>query len=346
MLTRSGSARERALASDQRAGRWARAEARAKQRAFARRNWRTELLLAGGMLVLTAFAAYLMPSGFVRGAAAGAGVASTVAVLYNFVLLFSGTAPVIMGDQAEQWTSSQLRPLTKHGWKLVNHFGLGRGDQDHVLVGPGGVVLLETKWSASEWKLDSRVVFEASARLERSARQLRLWLAPHAPELEVRKVLVLWGKAERALQEAGRGCERPDETLVIAGSHLRSWALWQDRSGLSKEEVDRIWTAMEQHLVSRDAHEESVHPLPDSAYEMATVMFTSVVAGFASLWAVVSLTDQCPSRWFGFPISFAAIGLGLMLRQRGRKVAAVGTAVILGSSFWPLLVGVALIANL
>lgn len=65
------------------------------------------------------------------------------------LVLLSGTAPLMMGELAEQWTAQELRPLTKHGWRLVNHFGLGYGGQDHVLVGPGGVVLLETKSSAT-----------------------------------------------------------------------------------------------------------------------------------------------------------------------------------------------------
>lgn len=69
----------------------------------------------------------------------------------------SGTAP-FMGELAEQWTAQELRPLSKHGWRLVN-FALSYGDQDHVLVGPGGVVLLETKWNGTPWDLDDRDYF-------------------------------------------------------------------------------------------------------------------------------------------------------------------------------------------
>ncbi len=61
-----------------------------------------------------------------------------------------------MAELAEQWTAQELRPLREHGWKLVNHVGLGPGDQDHVVVGPGAVVLIETKWAALRYEVHAR----------------------------------------------------------------------------------------------------------------------------------------------------------------------------------------------
>ena len=50
----------------------------------------------------------------------------------------------------------------------MNHFGLGLGDQDHVVVGPGGVVLVETKWGGTPWDVDAGDVFFRRA-LEQAA---------------------------------------------------------------------------------------------------------------------------------------------------------------------------------
>jgi hypothetical protein len=64
----------------------------------------------------------------------------------------TGTASTMMGDTAEQWTAQELRPLSKDGWRLINHFGLTSDDIDHLLIGPGGVFVLETKWSSTDWQ--------------------------------------------------------------------------------------------------------------------------------------------------------------------------------------------------
>jgi hypothetical protein len=56
-----------------------------------------------------------------------------------------------MGDTGEQVTRVVLEPLTAEGWRLMHRRawpGTRRGDIDHLLVGPGGVIVLDSKnWS-------------------------------------------------------------------------------------------------------------------------------------------------------------------------------------------------------
>jgi len=47
--------------------------------------------------------------------------------------------------EGEKATAKALRGLVKSGWTLLNDVDWGRGNIDHVLVGPAGVFLLETK---------------------------------------------------------------------------------------------------------------------------------------------------------------------------------------------------------
>ena len=147
-----------------------------------------------------------------RGFILGSGITAVFGMVAAFVVLLNGTAPLTMGELAEQWTAQELRPLSKHGWRLVNHFGLGYGDQDHVLVGPGGVVLLETKWSGTPWDLDDHDYYfrRALEQTSDNAAQLQRWAGVQRygrPAVE--PVLVLWGTPRtRSLTAQGAGIAR------------------------------------------------------------------------------------------------------------------------------------------
>src|SRR3954471_9346282 len=49
------------------------------------------------------------------------------------------------GAQAERQTAKQLRGLERDGWRVVHDVRSERGNLDHVLVGPPGVFLLDSK---------------------------------------------------------------------------------------------------------------------------------------------------------------------------------------------------------
>ena len=147
---------DRALAGDDRAGWSARTSVRVRHRAVLRQRWRFLALFGAAMLAAVIVASLFATGPLQRGFILGSGITVVFGMVGAFVVLLSGSAPLMMGELAEQWTAQELRPLSRHGWRLVNHFGLGYGDQDHVLVRPGGVVLLETKWSGTPWSLDDR----------------------------------------------------------------------------------------------------------------------------------------------------------------------------------------------
>ncbi len=49
------------------------------------------------------------------------------------------------GAEGERATAKVLRPLLDAGWHAVHNVDTGRGNRDHVVVGPGGVFLLDSK---------------------------------------------------------------------------------------------------------------------------------------------------------------------------------------------------------
>lgn len=101
---------------------------------------------------MTSGPALVLGGDFVRGLALGTSLAEVAGALVVLVVIQTGTGPTMAGELAEQWTAQELRPLLKHGYRLANHVDVDvRGDADHVLVGPGGLYVLETTWSATEW---------------------------------------------------------------------------------------------------------------------------------------------------------------------------------------------------
>jgi hypothetical protein len=62
------------------------------------------------------------------------------------------------GAAGERRTAKVLRPLIRKGWTVAHDVPHGRTNFDHVLVGPPGVFLLETKFRAGRLRLEDGVL--------------------------------------------------------------------------------------------------------------------------------------------------------------------------------------------
>jgi hypothetical protein len=146
--------RRRELGGPSRAGRYSRREAYRAITNYLRRTW---YLGIGIVLVL---GAAVIPLALTVGPTGRAIVLTTALVsgiwgYAMFVVLASGAANQIMGTSAEQSTSDALCDARRAGWRFVNGLQLEKGwDIDHVAVGPGGVLVIETKWSGQPWPIN------------------------------------------------------------------------------------------------------------------------------------------------------------------------------------------------
>jgi hypothetical protein len=52
----------------------------------------------------------------------------------------------LQGARGEERVGAVLRGLQSRGWHAIHGIFLGRGDVDHVVIGPGGVFAIETWW--------------------------------------------------------------------------------------------------------------------------------------------------------------------------------------------------------
>ena len=61
---------------------------------------------------------------------------------------FPALAHVIQGAEGEETVARILEPLGARGYRIIHDLDTGRGNVDHVVVGPTGVSVIETKaWS-------------------------------------------------------------------------------------------------------------------------------------------------------------------------------------------------------
>lgn len=303
--------RERHLGSDERTGVVARRSVRDRHRRFVRDHWPSLLLLSALLLSIFGACAWFASGPLQRGLVLGTGITFTACALGGAVVLFSGTAPLLAGGIAESWTADELRPLREHGWRLVNHAGLGHGDLDHVLVGPGGIVLVETKWRSDPKDVaEGQWFFEAAVeRVARSARQLAGWAEvarhDHPPVLAV---LAVWGPGARDLRER----RHSSGVVVVPGPALRAWMLRRARSGLVAEQSDAVFAALDRQVAGRDRYENDGRPIPRTLMHLARAVGTGVVAAFGVLLVV---------GWLGS--SYALIGgTALLAAAVGSEVAA------------------------
>jgi hypothetical protein len=157
----------------------------------------------------------------------GAGLAAVVTALRLGAPTTRRLRSVRQGRLGERLVVDLLRGLPDDYW-LVNDvtLGLARGSIDHVLIGPCGVVVLETNRMAGnircrddEWSINGDRLTNVSRRVNSGACAVRYFLAERHPELVftalrwVESVIVFTHPLSRL--EANQG-----QTIVVRYSHL------------------------------------------------------------------------------------------------------------------------------
>lgn len=309
--------RARALASDARAGSWARGKARVTQRQYLRDHWRLHVGLLIGLLIVTLVVAALMPTAFLRGLAVGALLVAGPATLWSWTLQVTGTAPVMMGDMAEQWTAGELRKLRSRGWRIVNHFLLGREDIDHVLVGPGGAYAIETKWSATSWRSDfgQARLREAVAQAKANARILRLWHPVKSRHVHVEPMVVLWGGGVRDWSD-GERISQLDGVTVLTGHALPTWAAVRRVPALNEEQISEVWRALDAQVARRDPLDELAHPVPASLELIAARIGLAFLFGVIGLLFIGELVRRTDLWWLALSVGAASAAPAVLLIRR------------------------------
>lgn len=240
---------------EDRAGRYSRSLARERYLRVLRDSWFRLLVIlilgvALGGLVL------FLPS-WMRGFIGGIWVASVVWFIVLLVIQGAGTAAMTMGATAEQWTAQEMRRLRGRGWMVTSHVRpwVRGGDVDHLAVGPGGAIVIETKWVSDELSL------ERSGRIQTDRDQatagvdnIRRTLRGRLHEAPIRSAVVYWGAPDRP---ASFLKSTDDDPQVLRGSELRRWldTISQKPQVMNDDDVQSAWTTISRFLQQTDRQE-------------------------------------------------------------------------------------------
>jgi Nuclease-related domain len=151
------------------------------------------------------------------------------------------------GAEGERQAERALGPLEKAGWQIVHDVQNGRGNYDHIAVGPGGVYLLDSKNLQGIVRIErgvprltrrhdpeKREVFD---HLPRAALAAAAQLKDEIQEqtgrsVWVRAVVVFWSEFPEGFVQVGK-------CVFIEGSQLRRWLEGQPHK-LSEAEIAEV----------------------------------------------------------------------------------------------------------
>lgn len=184
-----------------------------------------------------------------------------VALLGMFWALKSqlaGTYHLESGLEAQGWTSTDLKRALGRGWYVIDNISFGElGNVDHVVIGPGGVFAVETKYTDSS--LDSRrgrgTVADWVAQSHDMARHLRLLLKWNYGRLvEPTPIVITSGTELLKLPPDLEG------SGVVRRRHVKQLVrTWQDTAEvLSSAEVEDLRAALVDFKGKRDAADRKV----------------------------------------------------------------------------------------
>jgi hypothetical protein len=123
----------------------------------------------------------------------------------------------LYGAWAEDWTREALRAAVKDrlAWSVLDFMPLQGGDIDHILIAPGGVIAIETKYFGRA----SRAAYIADHAHQAARSALRLGGVLRSVKhqsVAVRPLLVVWGPGAVALTDL----KEVDGVTVVRGSAL------------------------------------------------------------------------------------------------------------------------------
>ncbi|MEX1178226.1 MAG: nuclease-related domain-containing protein [Nitriliruptor sp.] len=178
------------------------------------------------------------------------GVASSFFVFglwYPFVL--NGSHARALGGDAEGFTSEELRKLDRKRWVVVDDVLFDGFNVDHVLIGPGRVYAVETKWrsgSVDRWQRE-----EMAKNAARSADKVRSLLRAEKAPAAVEALVVVWGPGSHALEGV---VERIDGVRIVAGPAVKEWRPRLDKTAQGMEINYPVIDAIRRYVVRRDEY--------------------------------------------------------------------------------------------
>jgi len=239
-------------------GHFAYEHVKARRRVFLRDHWWRIGVLIVGVAAMSVLLQWLYS--FTKVPMAAGFFVIMLVSLWATRQLVDGTHHLASGLEAERWTSKELKKWLDPHWHVVDWISFGYKDVDHVVVGPGGVFAVETKYTDSMIDLSCAkghgMAFDWSNQALDGARSVRLLLTSLGHKCEVIPIVVVWGG-----EVSGTPLEIERVQILRSNDlkeHLSAWV--QLPVGLPSDKVQTIGTALKDYRAMRVAHERSTHP--------------------------------------------------------------------------------------
>ena len=150
----------------------------------------------------------------------------------------------------------------RSGWRVINGIYIaGHGAIAHVLIGPGGVFVIESKWTSNTCRIECGEIVgllgrvpvaqagNAAVKIERLLREGQQHLNV---DVEVRPLIVIWGSGGLNLHQ---GSTDIDGVLVCEGRRQKDWLPQLEGTvRLSPASVDHITRTLEHQVSPQGAH--------------------------------------------------------------------------------------------
>ncbi len=216
-------------------------------------------------------------------------------------------------------TADELKRLPKSGWKVVHHFTLRHEDIDHLLLGPGGLYCIETKWSASPWhERWGRQRQDAAVRqVLENARRVTNWHPVRQLGIQAQPVVVLWGGGLSNADETPSHWQRGG-VLILAGHSVKQWVEHLPSRGVSDLQIDSVWDAVKRQAETRDRHDAATAYGPPSVYVVLMTAIATMISVLAPGLIVSGVAQLADSLWWVVLASVVSVLVALPLVRRGR----------------------------
>ncbi|MGA2452688.1 MAG: nuclease-related domain-containing protein [Solirubrobacteraceae bacterium] len=172
-------------------------------------------------------------------------LASEVALLVSIFVISRYVMPLVerrdRGATGEEHVGELLEELSERGWRVIHDASLGRGNVDHILIGPPGIFTIETKSHPGPVRV-TRVHGETLSQAQAQRRAIE-----RVTGLEVEPLIVFsraWVDRPMARRKGVR--------VVPARMLLRYLSKLEPR--LPPEEIERAHTLVAQALLEHHAH--------------------------------------------------------------------------------------------
>lgn len=246
----------RKLRSADRVGRHARNLAWKKVIVFLKRAWVPLVLFLILPTTLMALIPFNMP-GAERWLLLGVMGASGFWLDVILVILWSGIAPTVMGIEGETRTAEVLDDFAGKEWSLINGLRFkDRGDIDHILIGPAGLLIFESKWSGERWPMELRPKGYLGRQVRWAIKQVKMnrddlfhEFREVIGDVPIYLVCVFWSGEDSRTDDKYFFRET---VFGIRGAELANWLKELPKDAINESTIKRIAAPIETFAHARD----------------------------------------------------------------------------------------------